>query len=286
MDESGHDHKIMPYEVRGGIALPVDALWPFVSAMRQLESSAFGAILHDYGKELKAHKLLDKDRFKWAAQDVWMPDDERRKACLAFLNRGLKREPPRRHEFTAYGQACLTMVRGMFRLLDQHGAVVLASVIPRGMIKPKDFAFEDYLRKDHVFLFERYFGLLDARDQSGLIVLDETEKTEDRRFMQRLSNYFSKTRTGMYRASRIVPVPLFVASDMSYPVQAADCVIYCINGGFRVQGMDAPVRQEVADESADWLRRLQARVVLTKSGTEFTEYTIKYVPDPYVSRRK
>ena len=30
MDESGHDHKQMPYEVRGGFALHDEQLWPFV----------------------------------------------------------------------------------------------------------------------------------------------------------------------------------------------------------------------------------------------------------------
>ena len=43
LDESGHDHKQMPYEVRGGVALHVSKLWPFVRAVQQLELDAFGA---------------------------------------------------------------------------------------------------------------------------------------------------------------------------------------------------------------------------------------------------
>jgi len=54
LDESGHDHKQMPYEVRGGIALRDGKLWPFVQAMRRLERDSFGAELHQYRKELKA----------------------------------------------------------------------------------------------------------------------------------------------------------------------------------------------------------------------------------------
>lgn len=287
MDESGHDHKRMPYEVRGGVALSASQLWPFVQAMRQLEENAFGGLLHHYGKELKGHKLLDKDRFKWAGQGDWLEDAERRKACLAFLNRGLKKEAPRRQEFTAYGQACLTMVRGIYRLLAQHEAVIFASVIPRGSQKPADFAYDDYLRKDQVFLFERYFGFLDQQSKHGLLVLDETDKSEDRRFVQRMSKYFSRTQTGNLRATRIVPVPLFVASDMSYPVQAADCVIYCINWGFRLpqQGMTAAVRQEIADECSSWIGRLQARMDVRKNGQTYQEWGIKYVPDPFTGRR-
>ena len=34
LDESGHDHRTMPYEVRGGVALHASELWPFVQDMR------------------------------------------------------------------------------------------------------------------------------------------------------------------------------------------------------------------------------------------------------------
>ena len=67
LDESGHDHKHCPYEVRGGIAIQAGKLWPFVQQLRDAEIAAFGAPLHEYQKEIKGAKLLDKDRFKWAA---------------------------------------------------------------------------------------------------------------------------------------------------------------------------------------------------------------------------
>jgi hypothetical protein len=41
LDESGHDHKQMPYEVRGGVALQDSQLWPFALAMQRLERDAF-----------------------------------------------------------------------------------------------------------------------------------------------------------------------------------------------------------------------------------------------------
>ena len=69
MDESGHDHKNTPYEVRGGIAIPDNELWSFVQGMQNLENLSFGDRLYNYGKEIKGHKLLDKDRFKWSNQD-------------------------------------------------------------------------------------------------------------------------------------------------------------------------------------------------------------------------
>ncbi|HEV3204079.1 MAG TPA: hypothetical protein VGY77_06845, partial [Gemmataceae bacterium] len=42
LDESGHDHKHMPYEVRGGVALHARELWPFVRAVDDLEYATFG----------------------------------------------------------------------------------------------------------------------------------------------------------------------------------------------------------------------------------------------------
>ena len=84
----------------------------------------------------------------------------------------------------------------------------------------------------------------------GLLVLDEVDKAEDRRFVRRLEAYFRRTHTGRYRTAWIVPTPLFVASDMNYAVQAADLCIYCVNWGFRLPsyGMDAPARAEIATE--------------------------------------
>lgn len=61
------------------------------------------------------------------------------------------------------------------------------------------------------------------------------------------------------RAMSRVGVPIFVSSEMTYPVQAADMVIYCVNWGFRVQanGMTAPTRPEIAGDFGPWLNQLQ-----------------------------
>lgn len=286
LDESGHDHKSMPYEVRGGIAIHAKNLWPFVSAFNRLELSAFGTALSLYGKELKGCKLLDKDRFKWAKQEDDLPDEARRKHCRGFLTRGLEHRKPERVEFTAYGQASLEMARGVFQLLRDHGAVLFATAIPRGVQRPVTTEAEDFLRKDHVFLLERYFYFLEREHQHGLLVMDEVEKQSDRRFVQRLEAYFSKTHVGRYRTAWIVPTPFFVASDMTKAVQAADLCIYCVNWGFRLPrfGMNAPTRAEIADEFGPWLGRLQFVGDGYRDGRTYTSYGITYVPDPYTPR--
>jgi hypothetical protein len=286
LDESGHDHRAMPYEVRGGVALHASKLWPFVQEMQRLELASFGTALHQFRTELKGCKLLDKDRFKWARQASQMTDEERRKHCRGFLTKGLEKKSPIKMEFTAYGQACLEMATGTFELLRQHNARLFAAAIPRSVIKPDTFAAEEYLRKDQVFLLERYFYFLEQETQHGLLVMDEVEKAEDRRFVRRLEAYFRRTEIGRYRSAWIVPAPFFVSSDMTYPVQAADLMIYCVNWGFRLptRGMDAPVRSEIAGNYGRWLAQLQFRGEGYRDGTVYDSYGIVFVPDPYEAR--
>jgi len=215
-----------------------------------------------------------------------MDHSARRKHCRGFLTKGLERKAPSRDEFTAYGQACLEMARGMFQVLRQHQAVLFAAAIPRNVAKPDTSEVAEYLRKDQVFLFERYFSFLEDKKEYGLLVMDEVDKTEDRRFVRRLQQYFIKTQSGRIRSAWIMPVPFFVASDMAYPVQAADLAIYCINWGFRLpnRGMNAPVRQEIADEFGPWLGRLQFQGDTNRNGEVYRQYGIVYVPDPYTPR--
>ncbi len=276
LDESGHDHRTMAAE-----------LWPFVQDMQRLELAAFGTELNQFRTELKGCKLLDKDRFKWATQGQRMSDEERRKHCRGFFTKGLEKRPPSRTEFIAYGQACLEMATGTFELLRDHKARLFASAIPCNVVKPETFEAEEFLRKDHVFLLERYFCLLEQEKQHGLLVMDEVEKTEDRRFVRRLEAYFRRSQIGRYRSTWIVPTPFFVSSDMTYPVQAADLAIYCVNWGFRLptRGMNAVARREIADDFGRWLAQLQFQGQGYRDGSVYELYGIVFVPDPYTARR-
>lgn len=288
LDESGHDHKALPYEVRGGVALHVSKLWAFVRSVQKLEYSSFGIELSTIKKEIKGCKLLDKDRLAWASQGQPFEDEQRRKHCRSFLDRGNDAKMPIRDEFTAYGQACLEMARGMFQLMLDHSAVIFAAAIPRGVAPPKTFEAADYLRKDQVFLLERFFYFLESKQDHGLIVMDETEKSNDRRFVRRLHQYFLKTATGRYRTAWIVPTPLFVSSDMTSGVQAADLCCYAINRGFRLPaiGMNAETRPQIEAEFGPWLRKLQFECDVVKDGIKFHTRGITYVPDPYEPRGK
>lgn len=282
MDESGHDHNSMPYEVRGGFAIHAMKLWPFIQAVMNLEQATFGVRLFEAGKEIKGQRLLDKDRFKWSTQGPLMEPGLRRKHALNFINSGSQGRPPRRDEFTAYGQACITFVEGLMTILAGHDARVFASIIPAAPA-PEGIPAE-YLRKDHVFLFERYFSFLEEKKESGLIVMDGSQKDEDRRFVRRMERYFTATHTGKQRTAWIVPTPLFVESDMAYGVQAADVVIYTINWGFRLNSMDKPTRAEI-EPLAGRIKPLIWRGDVYKHGNVHPSHGVVYIPDPYEDRK-
>lgn len=287
IDESGHDHKTTPLEVRGGVALHAKKVWDFITGWQRLERDCFGALLAEFGKEAKGEKLLDKDRWKWAAQSERMPDDLRRKHVLRFLNAGPAGQSPRRDDFTAYGQASLEMARGAFDLLQAHDARLFATAIPRGVKAPAGYAHGDYLRTDHVYLFERFFYFLEEKHEHGLMVMDQSDTKLDRQFVSRIESYFTKTAVGRNRSYWIVPAPLFVASDMTIGVQAADLCLYALNWGFRPHEWgDLETRDEIAKEFGPKLARLQWQGEGYRDGRVYRSRGVSLVRDPYHTAQK
>jgi hypothetical protein len=197
------------------------------------------------------------------------------------LTKGFQGLQPASSEFCADGQACIEMARGIFQLLRDHQAVLFASMIPRGTGKATG-PIDQFLRKDQVFLLERFFYFLERERENGLLVMDGTDKQADRKFVRQLEGYFVRTNAGRHRTQWIVPTPFFVASDMAYPIQAADVCIYCVNWGFRLpkQGMNEPVRDEIRVEFVEWLRDLQFHGDGYRDGEVFETWGICYVPNP------
>ncbi|MDA1191341.1 MAG: DUF3800 domain-containing protein [Candidatus Poribacteria bacterium] len=281
LDESGHDHRSVPYEIHGGFAVQMSKLWPLMAAVRTLEQSMFGAYLHQYGSEIKGSKLLHKDRFRWANQAFDMGEAEQRKHALNFLNNGTQNRAPRREEFTAYGKACIGLAERVIELLRSHDASVFAAIIPRSA-KPATQP-NNLLRKDLVFLLERYYYFLESKQEPGILVMDGTEKQADRKLIQRMERYFTRTENGRRYTQWIVPVPFFVDSDMAYGVQIADLCIYCMNWGMRLKGMTEPTREEIVP-FAHQLSRLVWRGDGYRDGETFQTNGAVYVPDPYENR--
>lgn len=290
MDESGHDHKNTPLEVRGGVALHARHIWEFTNAVRHAERDIFGVSLAEFGIELKGSKLLEHQRFTWARRSLPFRDRERQQLVRRFLDSKRKKTAPRKDEFTAYRQASLMMVERIFNLLIQHEAQLFAAAIPNGIKPPRDYKFSEFLRKDQNFLLERYFWFLEKKQEHGLLVMDRSDKTEDRRFLNRIRDYFEKSQNGRRRAQWIVPTPLFIDSELSAGVQAADICIYCINWGFRRPewGFTGASRDDIHQRFGGRCGALQYQGQ-SYDGTEgrtYNLYGIIYVPDPYSSRTK
>ena len=286
MDESGHDHKNMPMEVRGGVAIHASKVWGFIQDWHATQDKIFGKKFVELGGEIKGSKLLEKQRFQWANQEPLLDDATRQKGVRRFLAQKQQRVSPKRLDFAAYGQASILMANRIFDLLVRHEAVLFASAIPRGVKPPADFKYDYYLRKDHVFLQERFFYFLEKEREHGLFVIDQTEKRQDKRFVKRLQDYYTKTQTGISRTQWIIPSPLFVDSEMSVGVQAADLCLYCINWGFRLQSWDfrGPMREEIANRFGGRLASLQFQGTGYRDGSTFPTYGIVYVPDPFTGR--
>jgi hypothetical protein len=211
-----------------------------------------------------------------------MAEAERRKQALNFLNSGAQHRTPRRDEFTAYGQACLAMAEGIFQLLMSHDARIFAAAIPCD-VTPADVPSVEFLRKDIVFLLERFFYFLEAERAPGLLVMDGSEKQADRKLVRRIERYFTETMTGRQRTQWIVPVPFFVESDMAYGIQIADLCIYCLNWGFRRGGMTAATRPEIEPFVAI-LEKTIWHGDGYRDGRVFKTHGTVYVPDPYTPR--
>jgi hypothetical protein len=288
MDESGHDHSNTPLEVRGGVAIHASRVWGFVSEFNNLELEAFGFHRADRGLEVKGEKLLDRKRLGHADQEPELDAVARCKGADRFVTRSQQKLSPTRREFTAYGQACRLMAKRTLGLLERHEACLFASAIPRGARKPRDYRFDHFLRKDHVFLQERFYWFLERHQEHGLFVMDQTEKLQDKRFIRRLHDYYTKTKEGRQRSRWIVPAPIFVDSELSPGVQAADLCIYCINWGFRRAEWDfhGDTREDIQRDFAGLCGRLQYRGTAVNNGGEYKQFGIVYVPDPYEPRAR
>jgi len=284
-DESGQDHRNAPLEVRGGVALHSSRVWSFVKSLQEAEEHCFGIRLGEVGSEIKGSKLLERKRFGWANQEAALDDASRRKGARRFLTRSQQHENPSRRDFTAFGQASKKMAREVFVSLRSHDAVLFASAIPR-VPPPKDYQFEHFLRKDLIFLQERFYWFLEAKQESGLLILDQVEKETDKRYLKRIQDYYTRTVPGRKRSKWIVPYPLFVDSELSLGAQAADLCLYCVNWGFRRPEWNfrGAKRDDIHEEFAGLCGELQYRGASVENGRERRLFGIFFVPDPFTAR--
>lgn len=105
IDESGTDQKQMPYEVHGGIIVPMAKAWDLIRSIKDAERRQFGATLSRFGLESKGERLLQKRVFQHAeGRNKKKPDsppptfeseEDRRQHALGFLEKGASKTPKR-----------------------------------------------------------------------------------------------------------------------------------------------------------------------------------------------
>jgi len=286
-DESGHDHKNTPLEVRGGLAFPVGKIGMFSAAFEKLKLDCFGTEFIARNPEVKGSRLLSRKKFCFAEQEEILGQSARIRGINRLLEAQSQKMSPPARGFSALGQAGLLFADELFKLFEQYGCVLFASAIPKGVKAPTADQYTNYLRKDFIFLQERFFYFLEEKDSTGILVFDQTETQQDRKYIRRVYEYYSKTENGRERAERICPVPLFIDSELSPCIQAADVCLYCVNWGFRRREwkFSGEERSEIADRYARYCGKLQYRGVAYNNGKSYPSYGIIFVPDPYQARR-
>jgi hypothetical protein len=226
-------------------------LWNLVRAVRSAERDHFGDYLRNLlSEETKARKLLKAKRLRIAAQPCNIPDGEGPKLAHSLLIKGktareqkLPKAGETYSELVAYSREVLAFVHDVLDIAASFSIQLFAAVTDPQAPRPE----EGKLRKDYVYLFERYFYFLEtlAPRERGLVVFDELEKTQAHILLQQMAAYFLGTQTGRYRSSRIVPEPFFVHSDLTTGVFLADLAAYIIAWAWRLQRMTQPVREEL-----------------------------------------
>ncbi len=252
IDESGHDHHEMPCEVLAGVAVSESNLWNLVKAVRAAEKGYFGDYLRNLRvTELKAKKLLKRKRFRSAGRHVEIADSELPELAHSALTKGISAAENgagtsaiTERELVAYSRQVLKFVDEVINIAACYEVRVIASVVDIKSPRPDS----GMLRKDYVYLFERYFYLLGGQPphERGLVVFDELEKTKAKVLIQQMAAYFLGTQNGRYRSARIVPEPFFVHSELTTGVFLADLAAYTLGWGWRRTPMPQPARAELA----------------------------------------
>ncbi len=256
IDESGHNESGTPCEVLAGVAIAEDSLWNLVKAVRAAERDFFGDYLRNLlNDETKARKLLKTKRFRTAAKPCDLTGQDSATLANSLLRKGkvaheqgLASSGETYLEMVAYSRQVLAFVHEVLNIAAGFNVQVFASVMDPKCPRPAP----GRLRKDYVYLFERYFYFLETLSprERGLIVFDELEKTQSHILVQQMAQYFLGTRTGRYRSSRIIPEPFFVQSDLTTGVFLADLAAYILGWGWRRNSMAQPSRAELKPYAA------------------------------------
>lgn len=275
VDESGHDGQASPCSVLAGVSIRDRDFWNLIVASHQAELNRFGTRYSQGPREIKAKKFLKTKVFRLAKSVPAIPEPERTELAKKCLLDGAGAGPV---EQAALAQAKLDFVADVLELCVRYRCSLFASIIKRGAPKPVNTAM---LRKDYAYLFERFFYFLedDGPDAVGLVVFDELEKSQSHLLVGQMDTYFKQTEKGRQRASRVIPEPFFVHSDLVTGVQIVDILAYLLSWGFRFNAMTEPHRPEL-ERYCDAIAAMRYRATREMCGkTDFEIWSLAYLDD-------
>lgn len=147
-------------------------------------------------------------------------------------------------QLTALAQAKLSYVAQILQLSQQYRCKIFASIVADPGQSAND---KTLLRKDYVFLFERFYYLLEDMpgEPHGIVVFDELDKSSSHILLTQMDRYFKHTVKGRARSNLIIPEPFFVHSDLTTGIQVVDFVAYLISWNFRTGKLCKPGREEL-----------------------------------------
>ncbi len=284
IDESGIDRRDSPYEVLAGISVHETRVWSLITAMQQAEVRHFGSRLTRGELEMKGKKLLKRKTFRLARMEDPIPQVDRVALAGQCLEEGQLakqegREPRvNRRQLAALGQAKVAFCEEVFETCGHHQVRTFASIVPKDAPRQPG----DFLRKDYAYLFERFFYYLDSRygEDSGVVVFDELERSQCTILIEQMFKYFLETAIGKHRATRIIPEPFFVHSELSTLIQVADLLAYIIVWGVRVGHMSQPARPELRNlANAVCQLRFKTNIVDDRNQEEYPVWSFAIIDD-------
>ena len=274
IDESGHDRVASPYEVLAGVAIQDRTLREVIAQLHEAEIRFFGRRYSDGHRELKGSVLLKRKVFRHRDLNPDVDDAHVPVLAQAALDDGAQADAPM---LKALALAKLAYVASVFDTCARFGCRAFASIVETDAHPTAGGG----LRKDYAYLFERFFYFLEdnAAGEQGVVVFDELEKSKSHLLIDQMHRYFAETAVGRHRASRIIPEPFFVHSDLTTGVQIADLVAYVISWGFRMPRMTKPGRAELS-HLADQVARLRYRAVRERLGNaQFEIWSFAHITD-------
>jgi len=202
--------------------------------------------------ELKGKDMLSRKTFRKASRATqFFPPGERKRLIDQLIGKHVERIPQTTNveEYAAWSQAKIEYANQLLYLCVEQGLKVFGTLFPRGTPRPEPEEMEGYLGKEVTFLLQRFYEYLKGLggNPTGLLVMDELERSQCKKSLRALASYFSKTQRGQEWAKIIVPEPFYVHSELTTMIQVADLVAYVINWAYRTGPIQEPARPELDD---------------------------------------